>query len=522
MLKSNGIGSVGLKRFTFIKNAIILTATALLLRTIGIFFRIYMSNAIGAEGMGLYQLIFSVYMLATTFATSGICIAVTRLVSEEAARSTKNTVRKILNRSLLLSTVLGIIAAAAIFFGADLAAQYWLGDMRAALSLRILAPSLPFMAAASCLRGYFIARRKVSTPSNAQIFEQLIRIVVTVILLARFLPLGLAYACAAVVIGNTVSEIASCLYTYFGYRRDMKRLQAPDGPSSLRTPTILRKLLHIGLPLMGSSFLNTALHTLENLLVPNALTRFTASKETSLSQFGMLKGMAMPILFFPSSFLSALSTLLIPEISESNSLQRQQQTRRTVDRTMHITITLSILISGVFSMFASDLGVLIYHSEEVGAYLRVLAPIVPFMYLESIVDGILKGLDQQVRSLSYSVLDSVLRIALITFLVPSHGIYGFLIIMVISNLLTSCLKLHRLIKVTHIRIRWGKWITRPVLAMLISTFLAILALRVLPVGMSALFRVILGILVLAASYCLLLLLFGCVTKEDLKPLAKRS
>lgn len=516
------MGSVILKRFTFIKNAFILTATALILRTIGIFFRIYLSNRIGAEGMGLYQLIFSVYMLATTFATSGICIAVTRLVSEQAAKSSKQTVVKILNRSLMLSTLLGLIAAAAIYFGADLAAMYWLHDMRAALSLRILAPSLPFMAAASCLRGYFIARRKVSTPSNAQLFEQLIRIAVTVALLARFLPMGLAYACAAVVIGNTVSEIASCLYTYLGYRRDMRKLSTSiAGPSSLRTPTILRKLLHIGLPLMGSSFLNTALHTLENLLVPDALTRYTSSKETSLSQFGMLKGMAMPILFFPSSFLSALSTLLIPEISESNSLQNRRKTCQTISYTMQITITLSILISGIFTMFATELGTLIYKSEEVGSYIRVLAPIVPFMYLENVIDGILKGLDQQVSSLSYSVLDSVLRITLITFLVPSQGIYGFLIIMVISNLVTSFLKLHRLVKVTSVRIEWGKWMTRPVLAMLISSFLAVALLHTLPTG-NIILAVTAGILTLAAAYGLLLLLFGCITKDDLKPLARRS
>ena len=86
----SGPGVLSLKKKIFIKNAFIMTATALILRTIGIFFRIYMSNKIGAEGMGLYQLIFSVYMLGSTFASAGICTAVTRLVTDELVCGTKS------------------------------------------------------------------------------------------------------------------------------------------------------------------------------------------------------------------------------------------------------------------------------------------------------------------------------------------------------------------------------------------------------------------------------------------------
>ena len=98
-----------MKRFTFIKNAFILTATSLLLRTVGMFFRVYMSGKIGAEGMGLYQLIFSIYVLASTFATAGISTAVTRLVAEESGRGAK-TVRRILHRAIAVSAVVGIVS----------------------------------------------------------------------------------------------------------------------------------------------------------------------------------------------------------------------------------------------------------------------------------------------------------------------------------------------------------------------------------------------------------------------------
>lgn len=92
-----------------------MTATALLLRTIGMFFRVYMSNKIGAEGMGLYQLIFSIYVLGSTFATSGICTAVTRLVTDELVTGTKKSVNAVLRKAIILSVLIGVVSALLIF-----------------------------------------------------------------------------------------------------------------------------------------------------------------------------------------------------------------------------------------------------------------------------------------------------------------------------------------------------------------------------------------------------------------------
>ena len=163
-----------MKRFTFLKNAMILTVTSLLLRTVGIFFRVYLSNKIGAEGMGLYQLIISIYVLASTFATSGISTGVTRLIAEEAGRGTRRSIRRILRRAMFVSVLIGMVSAAAMVFGADWISRYWLHDTRAVPALKILSVGLPFMGISSCLRGYFIARRKVSCSSNAETAQYIV------------------------------------------------------------------------------------------------------------------------------------------------------------------------------------------------------------------------------------------------------------------------------------------------------------------------------------------------------------
>lgn len=498
-----------------------MTVTALLLRTIGIFFRVYLSNKVGAEGMGLYQLIFSIYVLASTFASSGICTAVTRMITDELACGTKKSVLNILRKAIVLSAVIGLASAALVFFGAEFISTYWLKDARAVPALKVLCPSLPFMGISSCLRGYFMARRKASSPSRAQIFEQVVRIGVIMLLIGYFAPMGIAYACMAVLIGDAVAETASCLYLGCGYMMDKRHIPA-DTSKGPRKYRVLSKMMAIALPITAGRYLNTILRTIENILVPDCLTKFNSSKETSLAQFGMLKGMAMPLLFFPSSFLSALSTLLIPEISEASALKQKARVDSTISRTLHITLTASILISGVFTMFARQLGLIIYDSEEVGFLLQVLAPLMPIMYLESVVDGILKGLNQQVSSLKYSVLDSVVRIVLIFVLVPLKGMEGFLFIMVISNLLTSFLNIHRLLSVTGLKLKWGQWIVKPLLSMGTACAVSMLLtyvpfIRALPMLPYVLVVGITAVLL----YCLLLPLTGCVTREDIRQLTTR-
>ena len=143
-----------MKKTVFIKNAAILTASSLILRFAGIIFKVWLAAKIGAEGIGLYQLVFSVYMFAATFATSGICTAVTRLVSEEMVVGNKDGINRIMRRCVQLSLLVAAFTILVLFFGSDFIANYILNDTRAALSLKILAFSLPFMGVCSCVKGY--------------------------------------------------------------------------------------------------------------------------------------------------------------------------------------------------------------------------------------------------------------------------------------------------------------------------------------------------------------------------------
>ncbi len=448
---------------TFVKNTVILTGASLALRGVGMVFRVYLAAKIGAQGMGLYQLITTVYNLFLTVATAGVGVAATRMITEELALGGGDRLKSLCRKLMLAALALGLGAGALQFFGADLAAGVWLKDLRAAPALRVLAFSLPPVAVSSYLQGYFMARRRVTLTTGAQIGEQLLRIGLIVAMLPAALGLGLGEACAAVVLAGTVAEYFSGAVVWQGYRRDLSRLQG--GKKAMPARGVWRRLWSIGAPVAATRYVGSALRTLENVMVPGCLAIYTASREVALEQFGALKGMAMAVLFFPFSFLATLSTLLLPEITEAYAQGRQRQLERLISRTILITLGVSVLMGGLFTQFAGALGEVLFHDSQVGFYIRVLGPVMPFLYLESMVDGILKGLNQQLSTFRYSVWDSVVRIGLIGLLVPRLGMKGFLFVMLVSNLFTGLLNLRRLLVVTGLSIRWWQWVLRPLAAL---------------------------------------------------------
>lgn len=501
-----------MKRTIFIKNALILTATSLLLRLFGIIFKIWLAQEIGSEGIGLYQLVFSVYILATTFAMSGTSTAVTRLVSEELAFSNKSGALKVLKRAIQISLFLAFITILLLFFGANFIGKNILDDVRTITALKILPLSIPFVAATSCLRGYFIARRKASPNAIGQIFEQIVRIVVIFWLISIFEQDGLAKCCFAVVLGDATAEILSCVLLFVFFCNDKKKLSSLSQNSRRNFPFV-RRILHISAPITSSRYLNSLLRTAENILVPKNLAKYPGSSHSALSQFGMIKGMALPILFFPSAILNAVSTLLIPEISESVALGEKNVVKRSCERILKITTLIGIPFFAIFLFAGGEIGMLIYNDQSVGFLLKALSPIVPLMYLDSICDGILKGMDQQAFSFKTCISDSVIRLILILLILPKTGLVGFILIMYFSNLFTCLLNTRRLQKISGAKFGVMKNIIMPLLVAficaLLARFLFIKLFSLSLLGYCAGFCIFTCILYFATLWCLKI-----VKKED--------
>ncbi len=457
-----------MRKTLFIKNALILTVSSLILRFAGIIFKVWLAQKIGSEGIGLYQLVFSVYVLASTFAISGTSTAVTRLVSEELALKNTKGALKILRRAIEISLIIAFFSVAVVFFGANYISSTILGDIRTLSALKILPFSLPFIGVTSCIRGYFISRRKVTPNALSQIFEQAVRIVIILLLINKFFEKGLSACCFAVILGDIIAEIVACLFLYVIFVFDKKRLDFQN-ENSIKVP-IFKRILHISVPITLGRYLNTGLRTAENILVPKNLSKYPKSGHSALSQFGMIKGMALPILFFPSAILNAVSTLLIPEISEAVALKRNAIVKSTCERIFKITTLVGVIFGAIFSAIGKEIGWVIYKSADVGILLVALSPIVPLMYLDSICDGILKGLDQQTFTFRTAISDSIIRIVLILLMLPKMGLNGFIIIMYFSNFLTCFLNVSRLLKISKANVKLLRSVFVPLITAIFAVF----------------------------------------------------
>lgn len=430
------------RRKVYLQNAMLLTASGLVLRMLGMGFRVVLSAYLGGEGMGLYQLILAVYMVFVSLATAGMNVAATRLAAQSLARGQgmAATLRGLCTAALAFGTV--AMVAQALLAGP--AARFLLHDARAETALRVLALSLPFMAVSGALRGCFLAARRVTPNVVTQLIEQMVRMAVAVAGLRVMAQWGAGYGCAAVLLGNTVSEgVSCCLMLLFAARTPefARRGQEPLHPYTRR------ELYEIVLPVTGSRLLGSGLQAVESSLIPLTLSLYTGSRAVAMTQYGNFKGMALPLLFFPFSVLSALSGLLMPEITRAHTRGDGAGTRRLIGTMLKLTGLFSLAAGACFVAFGPQLAQIVYRDAEVGRYVQVLGFVAPFMYLESMVDGVLKGLGEQLATFRYSLADSLLRIAAIAVLLPRYGIIAFLGIMIVSNLFTFTLNTRRMLKV---------------------------------------------------------------------------
>lgn len=451
---------MGKGKVIFIKNAAILTATSLLLRMVGMIFRVWLATAVGAEGMGLYQQIFSIYVLVSVFASSGVGLAVTRLISEELALGQRLGVSLIMRKSTFLTLFAAVGTGLVVYLSAEPISVYIISDDRAAESLRIMCFSLPFMAISAVLKGYFFARKKAPVNSFSQCIEQAVRVGFIFFWFTNF-ETDITSGCAAVLLGDAVAEFSSCFYLSAVYLADRKRLNFLCGrarPPYRITPTLLR----IVSPIAGGRYLNSFLRTVENIIVPMNLIKFGLSNENALASFGMIKGMALPLLLFPAGLLSSVTSLLVPEMSEASASGHKGRIRYASERSIALTFVASIPFAVGFYFTAEPLSKLIYSDASVGSCVRLLAPLVPLMYIDSVADALLKSLDKQLVTFKHSLFDSLGRIALILLLLPNFGMSGFIGIMYVSNIFTSLLNLIKLMRVSGAKISLLKQIILPV------------------------------------------------------------
>ncbi|MDR1329079.1 MAG: oligosaccharide flippase family protein [Oscillospiraceae bacterium] len=494
-------------------NTILLSATSLLMRVVGMVFQVWLTRRIGAAGIGLFQLIMSVSMLAATFAISGIRFAATRLVSMEISAGRVGGALAAVRRCLIYAAVFGAAASLFLWFGAPVIGSVWIGDARTVLSLRVLSLSLTAYALSAVLAGYFTAVCRVVKSAAVAVAEQLIRIGVIVLALGVSAGYELETACAVVVAGGVAGELSSfallaALYLFEKRGSRREKLSRADGRG------MTRRMFGIAAPLALSAYARSALSTLQHLLVPRGLKKSGASSEKALADYGTVHGMVFPVLMFPSALFYSFAELVVPELTDAQVRGDSSRISELVSRSLRLCLLFSVGFMACIWGFGEELGRAVYGAGETGKYLTGLAWLMPIMYLDSVTDGMLRGLGQQMYSMAYNILDSAVSVTLVYLLLPRFALAGYVFMVAFTEIFNFALSINRLRKTTEIHFS-----VKTALKALFSAFGAVNLTRFLaslsgfPAAPEA------GTLALNISLCffiyaLLLLLFGCFEPRE--------
>ena len=427
-------------RSSLIKGTLILTLAGTLSRFIGFFYKIFLSRTIGAEALGIYQLIFPLFAFCLALSCGGLQTAISRYA---ASSKTDRIARSYLTIGTTLSLVLSFCCAVFLFRYADFLSLHLLGEARCEPLLRIMAVAIPFACIHACISGYYYGRKKAGIPSASQLVEQLIRVLGVWLVCSILTEQQQEFTAAIAVWGLVFGEIASALFSLTAlsakkntvFRKSAFQKTTNTAFYDLKART--SNLCSMAIPLTINRVSLSLAQSLENILIPLSLRSFGYSSEDALSVYGILTGMVFSTIMFPAVLSNSLSAMLLPEIAKAQAEKKEQQIAHLIRKTIESSLVLGFLCTLLFLLGGSYIGVFLFGNHLAGVYIRTLSWISPFMFLSGTLCSILHGFGKPKTVLALNIIGSCIRIFCIFYFVPTIGIRGYLWGMLASQIFTS-------------------------------------------------------------------------------------
>jgi len=432
-----------LRKTGIVHGTLLLTAANLAIRFVSMMFQIYLSGRLGPAGLGLMQLILSVSILAMTLGSSGIRIAAMYLIAEEHSRHRSGGIRTAVSFCMTAGLVISTLAGLALTGSAGYLAEHWLMDVRAASSLRLLGLFLPVTCLTSVMTGYFTACGKIRQVVAIELAERIVCVPVTIFFLTHWAGNDLERSCCAIFGGSAITNTISLFIMYGIYLADRRQFAPLQEEIHMG-----RRLFRLCVPLAVNDYLRSGLSTLENLLIPHGLRQYGESGEQAMATYGVIHGMVFPVITFAAAILYSLADILVPELAGCKASGNRERIRHLTDLCLRYGFVFAAAVAGLLGSLAEPLGQLLYQNTEAGRYIAVLAPMVLILYLDTIVDGMHKGLGQQLYCVRYNTLTSFLDVLFLFLLLPRWGVNGFLFSFVLTHLLNFYLSIRRLVVIT--------------------------------------------------------------------------
>lgn len=425
------------KKNPFLTGTLILTIAGFLSRFIGFFYRAFLSQTFGEEGMGIYQLLAPVMALSYSLTAAGIQTAVSKYTASETTTHDSKSSLHVLHCAFLISMPLSAFCTWVIFQYSDWIAIHFLLESRCAPLLRIFALSIPFCATHSLINGYFYGIKQASVPALTQILEQLARVGSVYLISGYAISHGKAPHIGYAVVGLAVGECTSTLISLTAAFLRFHHLQSTIPAIRTASEPMTKKILVLATPLTLSRLAVNFLQSIEAVSIPNCLVQYGFSQSQALSVYGVLTGMALPLVLFPSALVNSACVLLLPVISEADETGRHHTIHRVVKKAVFYCTLFGSLCTAGFLLFGNFAGMLLFKSNMAGSFILTLSFICPLLYLSGALSSILHGLGKTAITFFFNVTALVIRLLFVFLLIPSIGIQGYLYGLLFSQLLIT-------------------------------------------------------------------------------------
>lgn len=419
-----------------------MTAAGILSRILGFFYRIFLSRTIGAEALGIYQLIGPVFTVCTAFTASSIQTAISKFVGDmtgqcAGAACGQKMARAYLKLGLIISSSLAVVTSIFVFKNAGWIAVHFLGEARCEPLLVLLSYALLPCCVHACINGYYYGKQRAGIPSFCQLVEQVVRVgsvwIFYQVLMSKNLPLTAGHAVA----GLVLSEFSGLFVGSIALFLEKRLPKDACANNTLDYKNMTTLFLSMVIPLTLNRVLLAASSSIENLLIPQKLQVFGYSSADALSIYGILSGMTMSVILFPGVLTNSFSVLLLPAISTAHGQHNERGIAAAVKKAILYGLLLGFVFTAFFLFSGNWIGNHLFHNALSGVFIRRLSWLCPLMYVTSLLGSIIHGLGNARQMLYINLLACLIRTGMVWFFVPVNGISAYLWGILLSYVFTT-------------------------------------------------------------------------------------
>lgn len=380
---------------------LLLSASTLISKIIGLVFKIPMLGLIGIEGMAYFSSAYHIYILLLTLSTAGLPVALSIMTAKSSARGDRGDVGRIFRVSLALLLPIGAAGSLILTAGAGLFSDL-IKIPGAEYAIRAIAPTLFFICASSAVRGYFQGHEIMLPTAVSQLIESASKLVLGMGFAVIAIDRGAdaPHTAAAAISGLTVGVAAGAAYLavkklVFPRSRAYKKLYvAASMPSGRRA--IAAEMIKIALPVTISASVTSIAGLADTAIITARLTASGFDHGTALALYSGYANLAVPLYNLPTALITPVAMSLVPALSAAVAAGEEKNAFSVLRTAFRVTFAAAIPAAIGLAAFARPVLSMIYPREasSVAAsapLLSVLAPAVVFSCLITVTNAVLQA-----------------------------------------------------------------------------------------------------------------------------------